>query len=617
MKTFSYLSIALGAVLVSACTVQNVSGPADLTNLEARAEQQAQAGNLASAAALYRQLADAASGSRRAGYLIEGASLLIERNDRGQAQRWLAEAAALGTREQQQHVSVLRARIALDQDQPDAALQILAGIADPIPVDVQRDLAAVRGLALMRIGRYADGIGALVEREIWLDSPADVLANQRMIWDGLRRARLDTAPPLTGDRIVDGWLALAPIAAVADDKAEFRRELLQWRAIYTDHPAAGGLLAQMLSEQRGAQAFVQRIALLLPLSSSNRPAAIAIRDGFLAAHLASGTERESTVRIYDTAQLGADEAYLRAQLEGADFIVGPLLRPNVDAIVNRSGFVPTLALNYAQVDTPLSTGFYQFALSYEDEARAVAQRAIANGARTAVALVASNSWGYQLRDSFREEFEALGGQLLDFSGFDPERQDFSANITSLLHIDRSNQRRRRLAANLGEAVEFEPRRRRDVDMIFLAADARAGRLLTPQLRFYSAGDIPTYATRDIYEPGDSTSNADLNGVLFPDAPILLAPDASSQALKEGLERYWPQRAKQWIRFYGMGFDAYGLMSSLYRSSAAAWPIEGASGELTMDERGRIHRLLPFAQFRGGQPVALERQPNEQNFLGAR
>lgn len=617
MKTFSYLSIALGAVLVSACTVQNVSGPADLTNLEVRAEQQAQAGNLVSAAALYRQLADAASGSRRAGYLIAGASLLIETDDRGQAQRWLAEAAALGTREQQQQITVRRARIALDQDQPDAALQILGSITDPIPVDVQRDLAAVRGRALMRVGRYGEGIGALVEREIWLDSPADVLANQRMIWDGLRRAQLDRAPPPTGDPIVDGWLALAPIATVADDAAEFRRELLQWRATYTDHPAAGGLLAQMLSEQRGAQASVQRIALLLPLSSSNRPAAIAIRDGFLAAHLASGAESESHVRIYDTAQLGADEAYLRAQLEGADFIVGPLLRPNVDAIVSHSGFVPTLALNYAQVDTQLSTGFYQFALSYEDEARAIAQRAIANGARTAIALVASNSWGYQLRDSFRDEFEALGGQVLDFSGFDPDRQDFSANITSLLHIDRSNQRRRRLAANLGEAVEFEPRRRRDVDMIFLAADAKAGRLLTPQLRFYSAGDIPTYATRDIYEPGDSTSNADLNGVLFPDAPILLAPDASSQALKAGLERYWPQRAKQWIRFYGMGFDAYGLMSSLYRSSAVAWPIAGASGELTMDDEGRIHRVLPFAQFRGGQPVALERQPNEQNFLGAR
>lgn len=620
MKILSCLSLALSIALLSACAVQPVATTGSVESLEARAQQQTQAGDLDAAAALYRQLADAASGTRRAAYLLQGAALLVDRNHIAKAQQWLSEAQALASPAQQQHVAALRARIALAQDHPDTALSIANSVRQPIPVDVLRDLAAVRGQALMRLGRYADGVRALVQRAIWLDNHGDILANQRLIWNGLKRAALKSAPPLTGDPTVDGWLALAPIANHSNDPTEFRRELLQWRAVYVNHPAAGGLLAELLSEQRSATQTPQQIALLLPLSSPQRQAAVAIRDGFLAAHLATPQARNSDIRIYDTTALGASQAYLRAQLEGADFIVGPLLKPNVDQVIGQAGFVPTLALNFAQDDSKAlsASDFYQFSLSPEDEARAIADRAFANGARTAVALVASTDWGYRVLNSFRDEFEMLGGRLLTFTGFDPNQQDFSAKIKSVLNIDRSNDRERRLAANLRISLHFEARRRRDVDMILLAADARAGRLLAPQLRFYSAGDIPTYATQDIYQPGDATSNADLNGIMFPDAPILVEPDAQSQGLTQELERFWPQRAKQSLRLYGMGFDAYHLMSSLYHASTATWPMDGTSGSLSIDAQRKIHRVLPFAQFRDGQPVALDQPANAQrDILGAR
>jgi len=240
----------------------------------------------------------------------------------------------------------------------------------------------------------------------------------------------------------------------------------------------------------------------------------------------------------------------------------------------------------------------------EDEARAVAQQAVAAGAATAVAIVASDDRGYRVLNSFRSEFEALGGRLLDFSGYDPQTQDYSAQIEALLNISRSHQRRRRLAANLGLPVEFEPRRRQDVDMIFLQASAQAGRLLAPQLRFNEADDIPTYATHDIYEPGSDASDIDLNGVIFPDAPILLRPDATSSQLLRALETFWPESATALIRFYGMGFDAHGIMMSLFDTAEIIWPLAGVSGELSIDEQGRIHRSLPFAQFRNGRPVSL-------------
>ena len=314
----------------------------------------------------------------------------------------------------------------------------------------------------------------------------------------------------------------------------------------------------------------------------------------------------TTIRVYDTAQ-GSEQAYLKAQLDGADFIVGPLLRPEVDQIIGQAGFVPTLALNFATRQGTFMRGFYQFALAPEDEARTIAATAAVAGARTALAFVPGNARGTQIGDTFRAEFEARGGQLVDSGTYDPALQDFSKPIAALLNVTRSDQRYRRLAANLGEALQFEPRRRQDVDMIFLVADARTARLLMPQLRFYSAGDVPAYATADIFDPASTQRDSDLNGVVFADAPSLLAPDDATAALTREWRSFWPQRAGQ-LRLYGMGIDAYTLVGSLFASDARGWPVRGLSGDLSLDDEGRVHRTLPLAQFRNGRPAPLDQPP---------
>ncbi|HEX6996709.1 MAG TPA: penicillin-binding protein activator [Gammaproteobacteria bacterium] len=597
---------AILCVLAACTSTQPVSRPsADAQRLEQRAEREAERGNLRAAAEAYAELAAGASGPARSGHAIEAARLYIELGDLAAASRLLNDARAGADPTQRQTVTVLLARIELEQGRPQQALDMIAALGRP-PAPVLRDAALVRGLAFFRLNRFTDAVGALVERELWLDEADDILANQRLIWDGLGRYRGEAPLPRTGDPIVDGWLALAPLARAPLDREALRRELLTWRETYANHPAARGVLAELLSPPRGAGRYPRQVALLLPLTSPQREAAIAVRDGFLAAHLLSPAAGDGTVRVYDTGRLGAAEAYSRAQLEGAELIVGPLLRPEVEQIVEQAGLVPTLALNFAEQQPPYAGSFYQFALYPEDEARAVARHAYAAGARTAIAFVASTEFGYRLLNSFRDEFEQLGGRLLDFSGYDPGVQDFEAPITSLLHITRSRQRYQRLQANLRVPLDFEPRRRQDVDMIFIGADdARTARLIVPQLRFHFAGDIPTYATSTVYEPGDPARDNDLNGLIFTDAPWLLRQDGVDDPLRRELARHWPRRAQSWLlRFYGMGIDAYRLAESLYDPSRAIWPMQGVSGLLVLDDGGRIHRELPLGQFRAGRPVAI-------------
>ena len=369
------------------------------------------------------------------------------------------------------------------------------------------------------------------------------------------------------------------------------------------------LQEQILAARSQVTAPLTRVALLLPLTGPQRQAAIAIQDGFLAAHLGqlenAGRDRPA-LHIYDTGLLGAGEAWVAARDDGAEFIVGPLLKPELEAIMDSAGSTPTLALNTLESGQS-AANIYQFPLAPEDEASQVARHAVANGALNAVALIPRNDWGNRLLGSFRAQLESLGGKLLQIRTYDPAGQDFSTAITTVLNIDKSDQRRQQLGADLGIPLEFESRRRQDIDAIFVAADAGAGRLLAPQLRFYFAGDIPTYATSAIYE--SSRQNGDLNGLLFADTPWVLDREAAPPTLAATLQRYWPQRTSaQWTRFYGFGFDACRLMFALHEKPNTLSSFAALSGELSLDENGQVRRELPMAQFQGGTPVTIEPGP---------
>ena len=272
----------------------------------------------------------------------------------------------------------------------------------------------------------------------------------------------------------------------------------------------------------------------------------------------------------------------------------------------QAGFVPTLALNFATNDTPFLSSFYQFALVPEDEARTIAAAAIASVAKTAVAFVPSNQRGYEIRDSFRVAFEEAGGEFLDWYGYEPALQDFSQPTAALLNVTRSRERYQRLAANLGVPVQFpEARHREDVDMIFVVAfDPQPGRLLASQLRFFGAGDIPVYATATIFDTARTTRDSDLNGFIIADTPALLSPDNDASTARGEVQTYWPQRMSQ-LRVYGMGADAYALIAPLYANEGGPWSLRGMTGDLSLDEQGRVRRLLPLAQFRSGRPVPLD------------
>ncbi|NNC64748.1 MAG: penicillin-binding protein activator [Gammaproteobacteria bacterium] len=595
----------LGLVIVTGCATTTVptAGP-DLGGPERQAQAYAAAGDTAAAVAIYADLYGRSVGTARAQYAIAAADLLIGTGSSAEAREWLERAETDAGPVQRPWVLVLSAELALLDGDATTALELLGGVTEPVERSLSVRTMAARGRALFQLGRIEEAVTLLVERDLWLDTDAEILANHELIWGGLQAQTFVRPVIATRDPVIDGWLALAPVAvATRSDPFSLAQGLDRWIVAYPRHPAAEFLLPALREQDRLSQIYPAQVALLLPLSSLPQPAA-AVRDGFIAAYLQNPSGSEMRLRVYDTDELGSSEAYQQAQLDGAEFIVGPLLKPDVELIAANTSLIPTLALNTVDTDLLLPPNFYQFGLAPEDEAAEAVRHAIANGAETAVALFPNSEWGLRVFQSFQTEFEALGGRLLESRAYDSSTQDFSLAITTLLNLADSNQRHQRLAANLGLPIEFEPRRRQDVDMIFFAADPGAARLLAPQFRFHFAGDLPTYATSDIYEVAARGSDPDLNGVIFADIPWLLAPDASTDALKSSLLRYWPQRTTRWLRLYGLGFDAYRMLPLLYNPDASFVSIPGMSGELWIDTDGRVRRRLPIAQFRNGVPAML-------------
>ncbi len=377
-------------------------------------------------------------------------------------------------------------------------------------------------------------------------------------------------------------------------QAERYRELRARAALATGGPAVG------LAGTGPAEEVGPHVALLLPITGRAAGAAISVRDGFMTAYYQAAAGERPRVRVYDTGTHSVAEALAQATNAGADFIVGPLTREEVVAAAEFSAaHAPLLALNFLPAEQPAPAQFYQFALSPEDEARLAARRILDDHHRRGVALVPAGDWGDRVLAAFKQELQGGGGELLGTAVIDASRTDYSGSITEVLRISDSTARHRRLESALGSKLQFEPRRRGDIEFIFAPAQANTERLLRPQLRFHYAGDIPTYATSDAFEP-DVRANQDLDGLMFPDMPWMLGGDLAD-AVRSATREAWPTGGPHRGRLFAFGFDAFRMAQALRHHGATSnVSVEGLTGRLSVDPERRVHREMSWAQLHNGE-----------------
>jgi outer membrane PBP1 activator LpoA protein len=442
-----------------------------------------------------------------------------------------------------------------------------------------------------------------------LSDPANIHQAHTLIWDHLLEltpialTQLATEPP---PDIMSGWLELARIAkTLLGNAAEFDAALSDWRQRYPQHPATQFILDQVLKQHQELKR-PEKLALLLPLSGKLAQPAAAIRDGFLAAYYARPEYHARTViRFYDTEQPNQtiEAIYRQAVDDGAEFIVGPLDKQKVSRLaLSQELSVPVLSLNQSDGLHAAQENLYQFGLIPEDEARQVAERTSLAGLTRAVVIAPKGEWGDRVAKAFSQRFEEIGGTVLEEARYQFGSSDFSSPITRLLNLDESEQRYQRLRNALPSVIRFEPRRRQDIDFIFMAAFPRQARQIAPQLRFHHAADVPVYSTSHAYNGTERVQeNQDMNGVIVCDSAWILNPDPQQHPLQKTIEQTWPDRTQGYARLFALGIDAYRLLPRMrWLQNNPGERYQGATGNLTLDADRIIHRTLKWGQFEGGK-----------------
>ena len=576
------------------------------------ADALARSGDLAGAGRMYEALAGENSASDRNEYLFRAARAYLSAHRPEDAARVLAgiEQPAL-TAQQAIDKPLLEVDLALARGQGQQAWQRISALPEPRTAPEALHYWRSRQQAAFASGRINDAVIAQSSLERHLPGTQELRQSRVNLLASLRDAserniRID--PRSASDPTIRGWLELGPIAAAAARSPNASiADVDAWRSRYPNHPASdivrSELLNQQYSQQQQQPTIVSgggaHIALLLPISGRNGAIATTIRDGFMTAYYQTPEAQRTPINIYDTGETGIAENVARATQEGADIIVGPLTR---DEVVAAAGLVtrrpPVLALNFLPTGQPAPNAFFQYALSPEDEARLAAHRILADGHKNGLAIVPSGDWGTRVLAAFKQELEAGGGGLYATTALDTGMTDYSDSLTTVLRISESSARHRRLESILGTKLQFEPRRRNDIEFIFAPAQANIERLLRPQLRFHFAGSIPTYATSDAFEP-DPHNNQDLEGLIFPDMPWMLGSDLAD-AVRNALQTAYPNGGgPRRNRYFAFGFDAYRLATALH-SGATNIQVDGLTGRLTLDPDHRVHRELGWAQIHNGE-----------------
>jgi outer membrane PBP1 activator LpoA protein len=612
-RSLASLVVLLSAFLaLSAC---ETTGMGRLTGSgEQRAERMAQNGQHDDAAGAYIGLATNAAGAERDRLTLLAVEQWLDAGDVTRARR------GMDSLQQPDSGSLVAiwitntAALSLYHGDADTALELLEPLSrQSLSLRDRLRVEALRADTWIQKQDPTRAIELMTLRESWLGSSREIEQNRNRLWQGLLFSNpqvLREAAHLATDEQTRAWLTLGSLAtSTGQQGVGWSNGIFRWRDANPHHPALA-VIGDADAFNYELLDYPRQVALLLPLTGRSAAVGKAIQNGFLGAYFAtaSALDDQQSVRIYDVnSEGGASAAYQTAVADGAEFVIGPLLKNNVMELANDILVpVPVLTLNYLPDDTLAPPGLYQFALAPEDEAASAAVRALGDGYTRGIALVPNNDWGRRVLQSFATEFEGLGGTLLDYRSYTPDKQDFSNEIENLMGLTGSVLRYQRMRANIGSSLQFDPRRRQDAEFIFLAAAAGPARLLKSQLKFHYSGDLPTYSTSSVNSL-DGRSNSDLNGIMFADTPWLVDPQPWIRFLPQTYSEYWPEE-RRLGRLHAMGYDAYNLIASLYASrSGQMETLDGATGELFLDQNGRIHRRLAWAQFQRGEVVALPGQ----------
>ncbi|WP_413693677.1 penicillin-binding protein activator [Pseudoalteromonas sp. KJ10-2] len=460
------------------------------------------------------------------------------------------------------------------------------------------------------------------------------------------------AAPLTEQQMFEqGWYALASIYHRYQLRTnQLLRGVEAWKLLYPDHPVIDYMPSQLQNIPEATPYQPTKIAVLLPLTGRFKKPAQAIQYGISYAFYNQADnkkrEREQQVTGYDTSLVNsagdaqgistrADSDYIATpphmlfldtntmtMQEIADqlhsqhigFVIGPLLKPNVEALLPLVKDIPVLALNGFPADQRTSSIHYAFPLSPEGEAEQAAEVIFQNKHKKPLLIAPNSNFGRRTAAAFEARWKSLSEaqQATDESveSYPAESHYFSKDsdygkfLASALHTDQSKERISQMQGMLGRKLEAEVRSRRDIDAIYIISKRRELIFIKPFLAVTIspfAETIPLYASSRSHSADiTNTQDKELNGLTFSDVNFLINDETQ---MNEKIQAIWPKQRLSTLRLFALGYDSYNLIEQLKPLQVIeGYKFPGLVGELTLDANNTVESKLTWATYEDGNLV---------------
>ncbi|MGO1793779.1 MAG: penicillin-binding protein activator [Oceanisphaera sp.] len=551
----------------------------------------------------YRQQANKAAPDEVFNWHVLSVRAWIQEDNLVASANLLKRISANATPAQDTIITLLNAELAMASNHNELAEQQLSSISeDALDTNAKRYYLLLQAVRLEQQDQPILAAKMLIERTQLLAGSKrhendtrihDLLANQPT--PKLRKA-LNT----NNSDLVNGWLHLMAILnnqTTAEEQRDW--QLHSWYKRYAEHPGVQYLPSNINSNTLPSisQFQAHHIAVLLPLSGKLSKQADAIRNGILSAHQG----QSSQLSFFDTNAHDMFSLYEQVQQKGADFILGPLLKDNLEALANLDPVQPQLALNMPAQLTNLPHRYY-FSLSPEAEAAEAALRIWEQGHRQPLVFAPNNALGRRVANEFNTRWQQQSGQGARIAYFN-NKQSIENDVRRALKSKPSAP-----VAGVIQPVNASPADRGPIDSVYMASNATETRFILPYFDFVRdsrSERLPTYVTSRSYIPAGEAPMSELNDLQLADMPWLFG---SAPQLMEKVVNLWPATGAPWLRLFALGYDANVLISQLADLRMGSSAVPGLSGELGVTEQGVVTRQLQWMEYSDGDWQQYLEQP---------
>ncbi|QLB12842.1 hypothetical protein EV697_101542 [Bisgaardia hudsonensis] len=501
-------------------------------------------------------------------YKLLAARVLITENKIAQAEAFLSELKDLN-KEQLLDKSIIDAHIAAVKKKSTYARNLLAKINLNLLSNSQKS-RYYQAIAHIEENSHnsIEAVKARIQMDSYLTDTQRKQENIDCTWTLLRNTNkgIINNTSANGNIALGGWLALVRTYNDNLNQTNLLSEALQrWKASYPSHSAAYLFPTELQALFNFQETRLSQIGLVLPLTSSAKLIGDTIKQGFDDAKGDSNIQ----VAVFDTMTMPVDQIIATAKQQGINTIVGPLLKQNVDVLLNSPSLIQgvnILALNSTANARPINQLCY-YGLSPEDEAESAATKMWNDGVRIPLVVVPQNDLGQRVASAFNvrwQQISATDANVKFYNQYDDIvgalQSSLNSNIQALYIISDSQQ-----LAEIKTVVDNTNQN------IKLYASSRS----------HSPNNGPEY-------------NLLMNGVKFSDIPFFKEAESTQYQKTAQLVN----NDYSLMRLYAMGTDAWLLINQFNEiRQIPSFSINGLTGKLTTNSNCNIEREMTWFQYK--------------------